>query len=133
MTPILVFDIETIPDIAGLRRLRADWRDLADAEVAEFALNERREKTGGDFLPLYLQRIVTISCVLRNESGFRVGSIGTAGDPEATLIQSFFGMIDRHTPRPAGGCFGGTLLGARRGRSRVSLQQLHRPLSHASH
>jgi len=108
VTPVLVFDIETIPDIAGLRRLRADWRDLADAEIAECAFNERREKTGGDFLPLYLQRIVTISCVLRNEAGFRVGSIGAAGDPEAALIQSFFGMIDRHTPQIVswnGSCF----------------------------
>ncbi|MGZ9075284.1 MAG: 3'-5' exonuclease [Burkholderiaceae bacterium] len=108
MTPVLVFDIETIPDISGLRRLRADWRDLGDAEVAECAFNERREKTGGDFLPLYLQRIVAISCALRNDGGFRVGSIGAASDPEAALIQSFFGMIDRHTPQIVswnGSCF----------------------------
>ena len=109
MTPVLVFDIETIPDVAGLRRLRAEWRDLADAEVAECAFEERRGKSGGgDFLPLYLQRIVAISCVLRNDAGFRVGSIGAAGDTEAALIQSFFGMIDRHTPQMVswnGSCF----------------------------
>lgn len=99
MTPVLVFDIETIPDIAGLRRLRADWRDLGDVEVADSAFSERREKTGGDLLPLHLHRIVAISCVLRNDAGFRVGSIGAAADSEASLIQSFFGMIDRHTPQ----------------------------------
>ncbi len=99
MTPVLVFDIETIPDIAGLRRLRADWRDLADREIADCAFAERREKTGGDFLPLHLQRIVAICCVLRNDAGFRVGSIGAPTDSEASLIQSFFGMIDRHTPQ----------------------------------
>lgn len=79
--------------------MNADWRDLADAEVAECAFSERREKTGGDFLPLYLQRIVAISCALRNDAGFRVGSIGAADDAEAALIQSFFGTIDRHTPQ----------------------------------
>ena len=108
MTPVLVFDIETIPDIAGLRRLRADWRELADAEVAECAANERREKSASDFLPLYLHRIIAISCVLRNDAGFRVGSIGAANDPEAALIKSFFGMIDRHTPQIVswnGSCF----------------------------
>ena len=109
MTPVLVFDIETVPDVAGLRRLRAEWRDFADAEVAECAFEERRGKSGGgDFLPLYLQRIVAISCVLRNDAGFRVGSIGAAGDTEAALIQSFFGMIDRHTPQMVswnGSCF----------------------------
>lgn len=108
MTPVLVFDIETVPDVAGLRRLRADWRDLGDLEVAERAFGERREKTGGDFLPLHLHRIVAISCVLRNDAGFRVGSIGAAGDSEESLIQSFFGMIDRHSPQLVswnGSCF----------------------------
>jgi len=108
VTPVLVFDIETIPDVAGLRRLRAEWRDLADAEVAECAFEERRGKSGADFLPLYLHRIVAISCVLRNDAGFRVGSIGATGDPEAALVQSFFAMIDRHTPQMVswnGSCF----------------------------
>ena len=99
MTPVLVFDLETIPDVSGLRRLHADWRDLSDAEVAERAFSARREKTGGDFLPLHLHRIVAISCVLRNDAGFRVGSIGASTDTEASLVQSFFGMIDRHSPQ----------------------------------
>ncbi len=99
MTPVLVFDIETIPDVAGLRRLRADWSALPDAEVAERAYAERRERTGGDFLPLHLHRVVAISCVLRSDAGLRVGSIGSLQDGEAFLIQAFFGMIDRHTPQ----------------------------------
>lgn len=35
MIPVLTFDIETIPDIAGLRRLHELPEALADAEVAE--------------------------------------------------------------------------------------------------
>jgi predicted PolB exonuclease-like 3'-5' exonuclease len=99
MTPILVFDIETIPDVAGLRRLRADWRALDDREVAQRAFDERREKTGSDFLPLHLHRVVAISCAMRSDAGFRVGSIGAPEDAEAALIQGFFGTIDRHTPQ----------------------------------
>ena len=99
MTPVLVFDIETVPDVAGLRRLRAEWSGLADAEVAERAFAERREKTGNDFLPLHLHRVVAISCVLRNDAGFRVGSIGSLTDTEGSLIQAFFGTIDRYTPQ----------------------------------
>ena len=96
MTPVLVFDIETVPDVAGLRRLRAEWRDFADAEVAECAFEERRGKSGGgDFLPLYLQRIVAISCVLRNDAGFRVGSIGAAGDTEALIAEHAHWAIDQ--------------------------------------
>lgn len=99
MTPVLVFDIETIPDSAGLRRLRADWRELSEFETVERALSERREAKGSDFLPLHLHRVIAISCVLRNDAGFRVGSIGSAHDSEKSLIQSFFGMIDRYTPQ----------------------------------
>lgn len=99
MTPVLVFDIETVPDVAGLRRLRAEWSGLADVEVAERAFTERREKTGSDFLPLHLHRVVAISCALRSDAGFRVGSIGSLTDAEGSLIQAFFGMIDRHTPQ----------------------------------
>jgi predicted PolB exonuclease-like 3'-5' exonuclease len=99
MTPVLVFDIETVPDVAGLRRLRADWSTLADADVAERAFAERREKTGSDFLPLHLHRVIAVSCVLRSDAGFRVGSIGSPADDERSLIQAFFGMIDRYTPQ----------------------------------
>ncbi|MDN7671682.1 3'-5' exonuclease [Burkholderia oklahomensis] len=99
MTPILVFDIETIPDVDGIRRLEDLPADLADADVAEHAFAARREKTGGDFLPLHLQRIAAISCVFRDNTGFRVRSLGAPGDPEATLIQSFYRVIEKYTPQ----------------------------------
>ena len=34
MTPVLVFDIETIPDVDGLRRLHDHPDSMTDAEVA---------------------------------------------------------------------------------------------------
>jgi hypothetical protein len=99
MTPTLVFDIETVPDIAGLRRLRPQLRSLSDAEVAEAAFAERREKTGSDFLPLHLHRIVAIGCAFRDAQGFRVRCLGTEQDGEARLIADFFRLIDRYTPQ----------------------------------
>jgi predicted PolB exonuclease-like 3'-5' exonuclease len=99
MTPILVFDIETVPDVAGARRLRPAWSSLSDAELAQGLFEERREKTGSDFLPLHLHRVVAISCVFRDDSGFRVRSIGTPEDDEARLIQAFFATVDRYTPQ----------------------------------
>jgi predicted PolB exonuclease-like 3'-5' exonuclease len=100
MTPILAFDLETVPDIAGLRRLRPEWTDLPEREVAELAFSLRREKTGGsDFLPLHQHRIVAIGCAFRDEKGFRVRCLGGADDGEARLIQDFFKTIERHTPQ----------------------------------
>jgi len=99
MKPVLVFDIETIPDVAGLRRLGDLPADLSDAEVAELAFQQRRAKTGNDFLPLHLQRIVSISCVLRTLEGFRVWSLAEPDLDEAAIIQRFFDGIEKFTPQ----------------------------------
>jgi len=99
MTPTLVFDIETVPDVAGLRRLRPQWQSLPDAEVAEHAFAERREKTGSEFLPLHLHRVVAIGCAFRGTKGFQVRCLGMETDGEAKLIAEFFGYIDRYTPQ----------------------------------
>ena len=46
MTPILAFDIETIPDCEGIRKLHDLPADLPDHEVAEVAFQKRRAVTG---------------------------------------------------------------------------------------
>jgi cysteine synthase B len=50
MKPVLAFDIETIPDVEGLRRLHGLDTALSDDEVAELAFQQRRA------------RAATISC-----------------------------------------------------------------------
>jgi len=99
MTPLLAFDIETVPDIAGLRVLHEIDPSFGDAEVAEFVFRERRAKTGNDFLPLHLQRVVAIACALREGDGFRCWSLGAASDSEAELIRRFFDGIEKYTPQ----------------------------------
>ena len=99
MSPILVFDIETIPDVAGLRRLQGHAAELSDEEVAARAFAARREATGSDFLQHHLHRIVTISCALRDRDSFHVWSLSEPEETEATLIQRFFDGIERYTPQ----------------------------------
>jgi 3'-5' exonuclease len=99
MTPILVFDIETIPDVEGLRRLHGLDGTLADGDVATMAAQLRRQKTGNDFLPLHLQRIVAISCALRDRDAFKVWSVGSVDASEAELIQRFYDGIEKYTPQ----------------------------------
>ena len=99
MKPVLVFDIETIPDVAGLRRLNDLPADLSDGEVAELAFQQRRAKTGNDFLQLHLQRIVTISCVLRTSEGLKVWSLAEPEQGEGEIIQRFFDGIEKFTPQ----------------------------------
>jgi 3'-5' exonuclease len=97
--PILTFDLETIPDVDALRQLRPHWAGLDDRAVAAQAMAERRERTGNDFLPLHLHRVLVIGCAFRDESGFRVRSLGAPADDEPKLIGDFFRLIDRYTPQ----------------------------------
>ena len=53
MTPVLVFDLETIPDIDGLRRLNGWGNELSDEQVVAAAQAARIESHGTDFLPLH--------------------------------------------------------------------------------
>src|SRR3990172_3049267 len=73
---VLVFDIETVPDVVSGRRLH-HLEGLSDKEVAEVMFHARRQETGGsDFLRLHLQRIVAISAVLRSREHLKVWSLG---------------------------------------------------------
>ena len=99
MTPVLVFDLETIPDVSGLRTLLGSDAALSDAEVAGQAFSARREKTGSDFLQHHLHRVAAISCVFRDDEGFRVRSLGSLDDAEPKLIQDFYRIVERYTPQ----------------------------------
>ena len=99
MTPALAFDIETVPDCAGLRRLHGLPESLPDHDVAEIAFQKRRVQTGSDFLPPYLQRVIVISCVLRDADQIRVWSIGEPEEDERAAIQRFYDGIERYTPQ----------------------------------
>jgi predicted PolB exonuclease-like 3'-5' exonuclease len=99
MTPVLAFDIETVPDVAGLRLLHEIDPQVPDRDVAEFAFRQRRARTGNDFLPLHLQRVVAIACALREGDTFRCWSLGDPDSSESDLIQRFFAGIDKYTPQ----------------------------------
>lgn len=99
MTPVLAFDIETVPDVEGLRRLHGLDAAIPDRDVAEMAFQLRRQATGNDFLPLHLHRVIVISCALRDRDAFKVWSIGAGGESEGEVIQRFFDGIDRYTPQ----------------------------------
>ena len=99
MTPILAFDIETIPDVAGLRRLHDLPESLADDEVAEYAFQRQRAKNGSDFLPHHLQRVAVISCALRSDDGFRVWSLAEPRIGEAEIVQRFYDGVEKFSPQ----------------------------------
>lgn len=97
---VLVFDIETVPDIDAGRRLYGIDADLDEQGVANVMHTLRYQETGGqsDFIRHHLQRIVAISLVLRSADKFMVWSLGELDADEPELIRRFFDGLDRYTP-----------------------------------
>ncbi len=104
MASILAFDIETIPDVEGLRALRGADRSLSDAEVYAAEIADRKERGKSDFMPLHLQRVLVVSCIFRSaRGGLQVRSFadheGEGRSHEGEIIQEFFDRIQQHRPQ----------------------------------
>jgi 3'-5' exonuclease len=103
MTPILCFDLETIPDASGMRQLGIFDPSLDDAAGVAAAQAARLESHGNDFFPHYLQRVWVVGCAFRDEEGFRVRCLGeshgASDGEEVGRIRSFFKVIEKHTPQ----------------------------------
>ena len=103
MVPVLAFDIETIPDVAGLRLLRGADAAASDADVYAAEIADRAARNKSDFMPLYLQRVLVISCVFRGSRGLQVRSFvdleREGKSEEAGVIQAFFDRVNDHRPQ----------------------------------
>jgi predicted PolB exonuclease-like 3'-5' exonuclease len=62
-------------------------------------MQRRRQASGNDFLPAHLQRVVAISCALRDNDAVRVWSLGSPTDSERDLVQRFFDGIEKYKPQ----------------------------------
>ncbi len=95
--PTLVFDIETVPDVAAGRRLLG-LDGLDDAGVVEAMKLQRLGEAGHDFMRHHLHRVVAISVVLRTTDTLKVWSLGTPESDEAELLQRFFEGVEQFKP-----------------------------------
>lgn len=93
----LVFDIETVPDVALGRRL-FPLGELSDEEAAKAMTFRHLQESGSEFLPLYQHRIVAISVALRSGDGLKVWSLGDTNSDEAELVRRFFDGLDQYSP-----------------------------------
>ncbi len=94
---VLVFDIETIPDIENGQKLY-NLQGLSDEETVNALYALRRAKVGHEFLPHHLQKIIAISLVLCQGSQLKVWSLGDENSDEKDLIQRFFNGLDKYFP-----------------------------------
>ena len=96
---ILVFDVETIPDIDSGKKI-FNLEDLSDKNAAELMFSHRYQTSNGrtEFLQHYLHKIVTRSVVLKTDDKLSVWSLGDRNSTETELLERFFEGIERYTP-----------------------------------
>ena len=93
---IVVFDIETIPDIAGGQKMY-DLQGIGLEETAKAMLATRRIKVEDtNFLPLHQHQVIAISVVVRwDQNNFLIKSLGNLNSSESELIHAFFRAIEK--------------------------------------
>jgi 3'-5' exonuclease len=95
---VLVFAIQTLPDIDGARRLY-DLHGLSDDDVERAVLHKCRQLSSNESFPIHLQKIAAISAVWSSGERFNVWSLGDEQSGEQELLQRFYDGIERYTPR----------------------------------
>ena len=88
--PILVFDIETIADTEGARRIYPQLADLNDADTLSALTAIRTQEAGHDFMRLPLQRIVCISALYIKDGQFSLFSLTADKFSEKEILAKFF-------------------------------------------
>lgn len=95
---ILVFDIESVPDYEAGRKIHKLSDDLSDKDVVKAMQHLQFQKSGSEFMPLHLQKIVAISVVFEKGDQLKVWSLGNVDSGEKEIIQRFYEGIEQHTP-----------------------------------
>lgn len=95
---ILVFDIESIPDYESGRKIHKLGDELSDKDVVKAMQHLQFQKTGSEFMPLHLQKIVAISAVFENRNQIKVWSLGDVDADEKEIIHRFFQGVEQNTP-----------------------------------
>ena len=94
--PILVFDIETIPDVAIGKRLYPELAELSDNEAMSQLMTLREQDVGNPFMPLPLHKIACLSVLWVAGGKMTLKSLSLKDHSEADIIQTFFNSIEKN-------------------------------------
>jgi hypothetical protein len=96
--PLLALDIQTLPDVDGIRTLYQLDADISDADVVYFALQRSRASRADEFLPYHLHRVVGIHAVLHIRQEV-VLHLTLPGQDEAGMLQTLSTLLNEHMPQ----------------------------------
>ncbi|WP_418001269.1 3'-5' exonuclease [Moraxella haemolytica] len=93
--PVLVFDIETIPDIKTGRRLYPELQGLNDDDALIALTALRHAEAGNDFMRLPLHKIACLSFLWVEHGQFTLKSLSLDNKDEHEILASFFRAFDK--------------------------------------
>lgn len=89
-SPILVFDIETIPDVETGRRLYPELKDLSGDDALTALIALRQAEAGNEFMRLPLHKIACLSFLWVENGEFSLHSLALDRLTEADILRKFF-------------------------------------------
>lgn len=99
---VIAFAIETVPDTEAGQAIY-DLKGLDEKGSAKAMLHLQQQKTGDTELPLYLQKIVSLSMICRegqnNTQAVTVESLDSNKSNEKEIIQLFYDKIESLKPQ----------------------------------
>ncbi len=93
---VIVFALETVPDVDAGKAIY-DLNGLDDKGAAKAMLHLQQQKTGNTQLPQYLQKIVSLSVVIKDESSntkITIESLSLESNNEKEIIGEFFDKVE---------------------------------------
>ncbi len=95
MTPTLIFDIETIPDIATGKRIYPELASLSDADAQSAMIAMRQAEAGSDFMRLPLHKIACLSMLWVDDHHMKLKSFSLNEMDEANILSTFFQIFEK--------------------------------------
>lgn len=92
---ILVFDIETIPDLTAGRRLYPSLEGATDADALTALMHMRQSEVGNPFMPLPLHQIVCLSTLWVQDGQMQLCSMSAKDHEEGAIIARFFEALNQ--------------------------------------
>ena len=94
-TPILVFDIETIPDIQTGKRLYPKLSDLGDDDALTALIALRYAESGTEFMRLPLHKIACLSFLWFDGTTLHLKSLTLQTMSEKEILVNFLRAFDK--------------------------------------
>lgn len=94
-TPILVFDIETIPDVSTGKRLYPTIANLSDDDALTALIALRQAEADTDFMRLPLHKIACLSFLWFDGNDFHLKSLSLENLSEQEILTTFLRAFDK--------------------------------------